>query len=48
VGSIPHKSVKFTLNPAVTPGVYPLIVSAGGISSSTVVLRITEEDLNHH
>jgi len=48
VGSIPHESVKFTLNPAVTPGVYQLIVSAGGISSSTVVLRITEEDLNHH
>ncbi len=48
VGNIPHESVKFTLNPAVTPGVYQLIVSAGGISSSPVVLRITEEELNHH
>lgn len=45
VGGIRHESVKFTLNPAVTPGVYQLIVSAGGISSSPVVLRITEQDL---
>src|SRR5579862_2371544 len=48
VGGIPHESVKFTLNPAVTPGVYQLIVSAGGVSSSPVVLRITGEDLNGH
>jgi len=48
VGSIPHESVKFTLNPAVTPGVYRLFVSAAGISSSPVVLRITGEELNHH
>jgi hypothetical protein len=48
VGGIPHESVKFTLNPAVTPGVYQLIVSAGGVSSSPVVLRITGEDLNSH
>jgi hypothetical protein len=48
VGSIPHESVKFTLNPAVTPGVYQLIVSAGGISSSPVVIRITSEDLYRH
>jgi hypothetical protein len=48
VGNIPHESVKFTLNPAVTPSVYQLIVSAGGISSSPVVLRITEEELSHH
>lgn len=48
VGNIPHESVKFTLNPAVTPGVYQLIVSAGGISSSPVVLRITGEDLSRH
>ena len=32
VGAIPHESVKFTLNPAVTPGVYQLFVSAGGVS----------------
>ena len=48
VGPIPRERVKFTLNPAITPGVYQLIVSAGGISSSPVVLRITEEELNHH
>jgi hypothetical protein len=39
--------VKFTLNPAVTPGVYQLIVSAGGISSSPFVVRISGEDLSH-
>jgi hypothetical protein len=48
VGAIPHESVKFTLNPAVTPGVYHLVVSAGGVSSSPVMIRITEEELNHH
>jgi hypothetical protein len=48
VGNIPHESVKFTLNPAVTPGVYQLIVSAGGVSSAPVVLRITNEEVNHH
>ena len=48
VGNIPHESVKFTLNPAVTPGVYQLIVSAGGISSAPVVFRITDEEMNHH
>jgi hypothetical protein len=48
VGPIPHERVKFTLNPAVTPGVYQLFVSAGGISSSPVVVRITGEELNHH
>jgi hypothetical protein len=46
VGNIPHESVKFTLNPAVTPGVYQLIVSAGGISSRPVVLSVTNEDLS--
>ena len=44
VGGIPHESVKFTLNPAVTPGVYQLIVSAGGLSSSPVAFRVTGED----
>jgi len=48
VGSIPHESVKFTLNPAVTPGLYQLIVSAGGISSSPVAFRVRDEELNHH
>jgi len=48
VGSIPHESVKFTLNPAVTPGLYQLIVSAGGISSSPVAFRVRGEELNHH
>ncbi len=48
VGNIPHESVKFTLNPAVTPGVYQLVVSAGGVSSSPVVIRITGDELNHH
>ena len=48
VGPIHHESVKFTLNPAVTPGVYQLTVSAGGVSSSPVVLRITSEELNSH
>jgi hypothetical protein len=48
VGSIPHESVKFTLNPAVTPGVYQLIVSAGGISSSPVAFRVRGEELSHH
>jgi hypothetical protein len=48
VGGIPHESVKFTLNPAVTPGLYQLIVSAGGISSSPVAFRVRGEELNHH
>ena len=48
VGSIPHESVKFTLNPAVTPGVYQLIVSAGGVSSAPFALRITDEELQRH
>jgi hypothetical protein len=48
VGPIPHERVKFTLNPAVTPGVYQLIVSAGGVSSSPVGIRITSEDLHQH
>jgi len=48
VGSIPHESVKFTLNPAVTPGLYQLIVSAGVISSSPVAFRVRDEELNHH
>lgn len=47
VGGIPHESVKFTLNPAVTPGVYQLIVSAGGVSSSPFMLSITGEELGH-
>jgi hypothetical protein len=47
VGAIPHERVKFTLNPAVTPGVYQLFVSAGGISSSPFMIRIGEET-NHH
>ena len=40
VGGIPHESVKFTLNPAVTPGVYQLVVSAGGISSAPIAFRV--------
>ena len=48
VGKIPHERVKFRLNPAVTPGVYQLFVSAGGISSSPVVIRITGDDVHHH
>lgn len=44
VGNIPHESVKFTLNPAVTPGFYQLIVSAGGISSAPFPIRITSEE----
>jgi hypothetical protein len=48
VGNIPHESVKFTLNPAVTPGVYQLIVSAGGVSSAPFVLRISSEELSSH
>jgi hypothetical protein len=48
VGGIPHESVKFTLNPAVTPGVYQLIVSAGGVSSSPVAFRVRGEELSHH
>jgi len=46
VGSIPRESVKFTLNPAVTPGVYQLVVSAGGISSAPVVVRISGEEVS--
>jgi hypothetical protein len=48
VGNIPHESVKFTLNPAVRPGVYQLIVSAGGISSSPVAFRVTRDDVSRH
>jgi hypothetical protein len=48
VGNIPQESVKFTLNPAVRPGAYQLIVSAGGISSSPVAFRVTHDDLSRH
>ncbi|PYQ44565.1 MAG: hypothetical protein DMG99_03615 [Acidobacteria bacterium] len=48
VGNIPHESVNFTLNPAVTPDVYQLIVSAGGISSAPFTIRISNDDLDHH
>jgi hypothetical protein len=48
VGNIPHESVNFTLNPAVTPDVYQLIVSAGGISSAPFTIRISSDDLDHH
>jgi hypothetical protein len=44
VGNIPRESVKFTLNPAVTPGIYQLIVSAGGVSSAPFTIRITDEE----
>jgi len=47
VGPIPHERVKFTLNSAITPGVYQLFVSAGGISSSPLPIRITSEDVGH-
>ena len=44
VDNIPE-SVRFTLNPAVAPGVYQLTVSAGGISSAPVQLTVTAEQL---
>ena len=44
VGNVGRESVKFTLNPAVTPGFYQLIVSAGGISSAPFPIRITNEE----
>jgi hypothetical protein len=40
VGNVGQESVKFTLNPAVTPGDYQLIVSAGGISSKPWPIHI--------
>jgi len=40
VGNVGQESVKFTLNPAVTPGDYELIVSAGGISSKPWPIHI--------
>jgi len=45
VGDITHESVKFTLNRSVRAGVYQLFVSAGGISSAPVSLRITEDEV---
>jgi hypothetical protein len=39
------ESVRFTLNPAVVPGIYQLTVSAGGISSAPVQLTVTAEEL---
>jgi hypothetical protein len=42
VGNVGQESVKFALNPAVTAGDYQLTVSAGGISSSPVLIHITE------
>ena len=44
VGNI-SESVRFTLNPAVVPGIYQLTVSAGGISSAPVQLAVTAEEL---
>jgi len=45
VGNVGQESLKFNLNPAVTPGTYQLTVSAGGISSSPVLIRINDEEL---
>jgi hypothetical protein len=42
VGNVGRESVKFALNPAVTPGDYQLTVSAGGISSVPMLIHITE------
>jgi hypothetical protein len=46
VGDIPREKVRFTLNPAVGPGVYQLTVSAGGISSAPVLLHIRDEEIH--
>ena len=39
-----YETVDFTLNPAVTPGDYALIVSGAGISSFPAFIRITEKE----
>ncbi len=44
-GSTPQ-TVNFTLNAAVTPGNYSLIVSAAGISSAPTPILITQTDVN--
>ena len=45
VGNVGQESLKFNLNPAVTPGTYQLTVSAGGVSSSPVLIHINDEEL---
>lgn len=44
VGALGRERVKFTLNPAVTPGDYQLTVSAAGISSLPFFIRIGGEE----
>jgi Kelch motif len=41
-----YESVDFTLNPAITPGDYSLIVSGAGISSYPTFIRITAKEVN--
>ncbi len=44
-GSAPE-TVNFTLNPALTPGIYTVVVSGAGISSFPVILNVTQAEVN--
>lgn len=44
-GSAPE-TVNFTLNPALTPGMYTVVVSGSGISSFPIVLNVTQAEVN--
>lgn len=45
-GPTTPETVNFTLNPAITPGNYSLIVSGAGISSFPVFIEITLDEVN--
>jgi hydrogenase maturation factor len=45
-GGSAAQTVNFTLNPAVTPGNYVLIVSGAGISSFPLFVNITQAEVN--
>lgn len=44
-GGAGHETVDFTLNPAVTPGDYALIVSGAGISSFPTFIHVAEREV---
>lgn len=45
VGNAGYETVDFTLNPAITPGDYALIVSGAGISSFPTFIHISEKEV---
>ena len=45
-GGAAPETVNFTLNPALTPGAYTVVVSGAGISSFPVILNVTQAEVN--